>query len=336
MDKILYAKYSDLNTILFDFWIFLTPTTSVTRTENLKMSAYALPGSVFPPIGGSCSSKDMNSRNCRSLHHYRECKEKKGSVGHFSLEPVDTARAEESLKEEDYKEDLFPREVGIAVKKATIDPVRLIRAVTAGCKTCVDSRSCAITQDLNEKKPTECCRKVHEDAIQFELSISFNGRSYCAIRTLPRIMELRNDLVREINSRRKRFQTQRLLWNSKTKDSNGESLDVLRNEEEKSCSVRIPDIPECDTNSVAVNGGGGVAGRGFAMLQALLVPYCPAIERWLQMVVDLIPPNSSPSLSHFLWEPVSADIGSRTGMMRSSSSLECIAEDVDSEEDAEQ
>ena len=297
------------------------------------MSAYALPGSVFPPIRGSCTSQDnrVNSRNCRTLHHYRECKEKKGSIGHFSLDSVVTVKAEESLNEAEYQEDLTPTEVGIAVKKATIDPVRLVQAVT-------NARSRTTTQDLNEKEPTECGRKVHEDAIQFELSISFNGRSYCATRTLPRIMELRNDLIREINSRRKRLQTQsqRLLWNAKTKDSNGEYLEVSKGEEERSCNVCIPEIPEWrDTDSVAVNGGGGVA-RGFAMLQALLGPYCPAIEGWLQSVMDLVPPTSSPSLSNFLWEPVSADIGSRTGMMRSASSLECIAEDVDSEEDVEQ
>lgn len=302
------------------------------------MSAYALPGSVFPPIGSSCSSHDkrVNSRNCRSLQHYRECKEKKGSIGrHFSLEPVE--REEEHLPEEKYHEDLFPAEVDIAVKKATIDPVRLVQAVTTGCKTRVDERSRTTnTQDLNEKEATEGARKIHEDAIQFELSISFNGRSYGATRTLPRIMELRNDLIQEMNSRRKRLQTQRLLWNAKTKDNDGESLEVSKDEEERSYDVCIPEIPQCITNSVAVNSGAGVGGRGFAMLQALLGPYCPAIERWLQNVMDLVPPASSASLSNFLWEPVSADIGSRTGMMRSSSSLQCIAEDVDWEEDAEQ
>ena len=42
----------------------------------------------------------------------------------------------------------------------------------------------------------------HDEAIEFELSISFNGRKYTATRTMQCIVQLRNDLIREMNSRK--------------------------------------------------------------------------------------------------------------------------------------
>ena len=286
------------------------------------MSAYALPGSLFPPLGGTCSSYDRQINVSTPLNSFS--KEKKGNIGHFSFDPILSVTKEElnDVKEEQ-REEPCPTEVGIEVKKAKIDPVRLIQAVTTvGNKRSgnANQRSRMKNRDLNE---SHCA--PHEDAILFELSISFNGRSYSATRTLPRIMELRNDLIRELNSRRKRLRSsRRMRWNSKTRVDDDDTVATVDDQED--WDVFIPEIPGCDTDSVAVSGG-GVAGRGFAMLQALLGPYCPAIERWLRNVVDLVPPTSSPSLSNFLWEPVSVDIGSRCGVMRTSSSLECIVED---------
>jgi len=298
------------------------------------MSAYALPGSIFPSPGGACSSHPnlMNTCTSRPLHHFSEAKEKKGGIGHFSLEEALSLTADDDIKEEEREGD-YPAEFGIAVKEAKIDPVRLVQAVSAGKKHAA-SLARKKTRDLDDTQPAQGSRRTpHEDAIQFELSISFNGRSYSATRTLPRIMELRNDLIRELNSRRKRLQSRRMRWNPKAQDDDDDTVATVYEEED--IDVVIPEIPECDTENVAVNGG-GVAGRGFAMLQALLGPYCPAIERWLLNVMDLVPPTDSPSLSRFLWEPVSVDIGSRCGMMRSLSSLECIAEDAGSEEESEQ
>jgi hypothetical protein len=233
---------------------------------------------------------------------------------------------------EERREESCRTEVGIEVKEAKIDPVRLVQAVTTVNNKRTNQGG---ARSLKNNRDSQCGRSTpHEDAIQFELSISFNGRSYSATRTLPRIMELRNDLIRELNCRRKRLQRRRIRWNSKNPNDKDDDT-VATVDEEEDFDVFIPEIPECDTDSVAVNGG-GVAGRGFAMLQALLRPYCPAIERWLRNVMDLVPPTSSPSLSNFLWEPVSVDIGSRCGMMRSSSSLGCIAElDDDCEEEEE-
>lgn len=286
------------------------------------MSAYAL-GSLFPPLGGSSQA------NVVCTHHLSNDEKQKGSsIGHFSLDNVLAMTPQNSAMEKQSEgrkscSSSSTAEVGIAVKDASIDPVRLVKAVTTS------------TQSNKES----CC-SAHEEAIQFELSISFNGRTYSATRTLPRLVELRNDLIREVNSRRKRMRNNRMRWNTKMDNDDGDTVATVdEQEDEDDVEVIIPEIPECNTDNVAVANGKSVAGRGFAMLQALLGPYCPAIERWLQNVTDLVPPTSSPSLSNFLWEPVSGSTSSkqceRGSKMKASPSLECIAEDSDCEQDDE-
>lgn len=296
------------------------------------MSAYALPGSIFPPSGGSCSSQ-LNRKSVFSPTPTQlGGKEKKGAVGHFSLENLLAMTTNDDIKD-DQRDERCPQEtqeVGIAVKEAKIDPVRLVQAVASGDHKCSCSHKAPVTEFLS------CCQRTpHEDAIQFELSISYNGRSYSATRTLPRLVQLRNDLVREVNARRKRLHRRRMRWNGKINDNNDDTVATVDDyNDEGEVDLLIPEIPECNTDNVAVSGG-GFAGRGFAMLQALLGPYCPAIERWLQHVTVLVPPTSSPSLTNFLWEPVSGDI--KCGViMRASPSLECIMEDSDSEEESEE
>jgi hypothetical protein len=55
--------------------------------------------------------------------------------------------------------------------------------------------------------------------------------------------------------------------------------------------------------------------------------------------MDLVPPNSSPSLTNFLWEPVSVGVerkdDSKITRLKQSSSLECIEEDDAAEEECE-
>jgi hypothetical protein len=282
------------------------------------MSAYALPGS-FPPMG--CSSYDKQTNVCaasRPLHHFGDMKAKNGGIGY----ETDPLQSYTTMKHSDGVAEKCPMgtraaEVGIAVTEAKIDPVRLVQALTSLPDA---SRSWKNGSSLDKQHKNA----PHEDAIQFELTIKFNGRTYCATRTLPRIMELRNDLIREINTRRQRLQSKRMRWQFRSAN------------EEEDVDVTIPELPECDNERVAV---GGVAGRGFAMLQALLRPYCPAMERWFRNVTDLIPPNSSPSLTNFLWEPVSVDVerkdDSRMGRLTHSSSLECIEEDDAAEEECD-
>jgi hypothetical protein len=113
--------------------------------------------------------------------------------------------------------------------------------------------------------------------MQFELSVCFDGRSYTAIRNLPAILRLREDLVTEMESHKSdRFKAN-----------------------------LIPEVPRLDEEGVA-GLREGVVGRGFAFLHALIRSYVPAVEGWLRQVLQLRPPKDSPSLMHFLWEPVSS------------------------------
>jgi hypothetical protein len=256
----------------------------------------------------------------RPLHRFA----KKGSIGYDAgpSECYSTKHSDGVAKER--AEGACSTEVGIAVTEAKIDPVRLVQALTGSTSFSDASRSWKNGSSLDKQSKNS----PHEDAIQFELSIKFNGRTYSATRTLPRIVELRNDLIRELNSRRQILQSRRLRWQFRQSTTEEEGDDDL--------DVTIPELPECDTDRVAV---GSVAGRGFAMLQALLRPYCPAMERWLRNVMDLVPPNSSPSLTNFLWEPVSVGVerkdDSNLRRLKQSSSLECIAEDDGAEEECE-
>ena len=318
------------------------------------MSAYALPGSIFPPMGGSCSSHDnqTNVSTAKPLHHFSDVakKEKLGSIASDSDSSHCYTRKRLSGSRDERPE--CATEVDIAVKDAKIDPVRLVQSLTAssscnrGSPNDISSRS-RMKRDLAGSSDMEQSvanikkgHTPHEDAIQFELSISFNGRTYSATRTLPRIIALRNDLIRELNTRRRQLQNQRMRWQIKALTDGADDDDTVSTVEDENepenWDVTIPEIPECDTESGSIQAC-GVTGRGFAMLQALLRPYCPAMERWLQNVANLVPPNSSPSLANFLWEPVSVEgLGdrkvSRSGLKKSCSSLDCIQED-DSEEE---
>jgi len=144
----------------------------------------------------------------------------------------------------------------------------------------------------------------HDDAIEFELAISFNGRKYTATRTLQCIMQLRDDLIREMNARRQWLQIQQ------------KTSDTFPSSDPKSCeqdyyvfqssvdevNVEIPEIPSI--SSSATDGSGGFVGRGFTMLHAMAKSYIPIMERWLRSVMAIVPKDSE-CLTNFLWEPLS-------------------------------
>lgn len=138
---------------------------------------------------------------------------------------------------------------------------------------------------------------AHDDAIQFTLSISFNGRKYTATRALPSFVKLRNDLMLELANRKNnsvRFQSpsdEDIFYESK--EAHGEAEDVV-----------IPELPigGDQTNDGKNAGLMGMAGRGFRGLQDTVKQFCPPMEDWIQSVATLVP--SSPTLANFLWEPV--------------------------------
>jgi len=153
----------------------------------------------------------------------------------------------------------------------------------------------SVTQDC--AVPVCDSSNAQDDAIQFTLSISFNGRKYTATRALPSFVKLRNDLMLELANRKKtsvRFQNpsdQDVFYESK--QAQGEEEDVV-----------IPELPiggdQIDDGKSS--GLMGMAGRGFRGLQDTVKQFCPPMEDWIQSVAALVP--SSPTLANFLWEPL--------------------------------
>jgi hypothetical protein len=165
---------------------------------------------------------------------------------------------------------------------------------------------------------------AQNDAIQFNLAISFNGRTYTATRALPSFIKLRHDLMHELSSkcdangkRRERHNTRqqhhhhyhRQINMDHTKrhqlpNNTNEPRDNDKNE-----NVIIPELPIGGNGNNKLEGiqnGAyammGMAASGFSGLQAAVKSYCPPMENWLQNVATLCP--SSASLANFLWEPI--------------------------------
>lgn len=139
----------------------------------------------------------------------------------------------------------------------------------------------------------------HDDAIQFTLSISFNGRKYTATRALQSFIKLRNDLISEFSNHKRRHCKSRLHQSPECKDNNGEDDDSISND------VRIPEVPiagDSRDGNKLVNGPMAMVGHGFTGLQATICSYCPPMEHWIQKIAKLVP--SSPALAKFLWEPI--------------------------------
>ena len=107
--------------------------------------------------------------------------------GHFSF-------AEEKLDDSD--------SIGIAVKEAKVDSALLIQTLVG--KTSKQSTTSSANQRKRTRRaggeqpasPSLSC----QEALKFELSISFNGRKYTALRSLPSFEELRRDLLEEVDT----------------------------------------------------------------------------------------------------------------------------------------
>lgn len=271
------------------------------------------------------------------------------------LTPAKKTKAVVVAEQQQSTEEAMNKEVGISVREAKIDPVRLVKSMASSKarpkkrdvlpppvqmeqNTTTDDSSSSTDSTTTDNDP-------HTDAIQFELNISFNGRTYTATRTLPRIIQLRNDLITEIGSRRKALQEKRKQWLRRSKrrhnnnnigctkvsetttttfenDDDDVTVNTAVDDDDDDVCTIIPEIPEYYSEE-----RGNFAGRGFTLLHALMRSYCPAMEGWLRKVTDLVP--DSPSLSNFLWEPVS---GMATTRHCSFNTLVSIKED-DSEEE---
>jgi hypothetical protein len=333
-------------------------------------------GSCKADVSGSSNSSEINAE-ARPLHEaVKESKEE----AFFESDADGVTKGEERLSSS--VADTIKRgsrEVWIAVRQAKIDPVRLVQSLTgvrgkSSVRNSAEANAShqprrnhgggspplgspayptmdACTQRHSETQQNQLATysnnsnecTPHEEAIQFELSINFNGRSYQATRTLPRIIQLRNDLIRELNyhrkilmRRRRKVQLRSSLQNAdsipnpgrKPAHEDDDSLSLSSDEDSLADSddmhdLTIPELPCISDKGAPATVATGFVGRGFTMLHALLRSYCPAMEGWLLTVTSIISPNDSPTLTKFLWEPLSSG-ETTTPTVRSSHSFSCL------------
>jgi hypothetical protein len=224
------------------------------------------------------------------------------------------------------------------VNRKPLNPIVDCYATTLGASaTGGDSRSFTnIKNPLNNNYSGSNNNNVssstpHDEAIEFELSISLHGRKYTAKRTLQCIVKLRDDLIREMNHR-KQWLTRQQQQQRKTSSSsvlhrewmitaNREDNNDYNEGEDDGKFVQIPEIPpltmtpgddkDRPAGSLMV-GGMGFVGRGFTMLHAMVTSYVPVMEHWLKNIILLVPQDSE-CLLNFLWEPASSSLNEDFG-----------------------
>ena len=158
----------------------------------------------------------------------------------------------------------------------------------------------------DDEQPTES--DGDPSAIEFQLSITFQGRKYNATRAFPTFVKLREDLMHELTNNDRR--SKRFIGGTKSPvdfSDDCEKASILQSDCIKSSrdNVSVPELPRVTPESLGHGGCAlsGVARSGFALLQATAQHYCPEMEKWMRQVIDAFP--CSQSLSSFLWEPLS-------------------------------
>jgi len=258
----------------------------------------------------------------------------------------------------------------------------------------------AETAASHDSKQCESSSALHDEAIQFELSIQYAGRRYAATRTLNRLVRLRSELVRELRDRTPGIPSVggRGHGHGQVEDvsSNADDDTVTLSEHECSLSssrndrgreqqgalplppvIIIPELPvagvdhgHADVQTLSSSSSSSSSSPSsssrdrahlstrsgsFTRLHMALKSYCPAVENWFtRLVTDVLPdPESSPSLTAFLWEPLgstsdeekngnSGELGGsinknkRHGSSRSTCTLGSIEEQDDGNEDEDE
>jgi len=328
------------------------------------MSAYALPG-LFPPIdtmsqpcssgakATDCSSgtkgKSLLSERNMPLHL-------KDQDGSYNKKSKDRNRrldidGDEVNSSSSSNIGCILNSAAIVVKEAKIDPVRWIQYVTGSnpqkyahqigkrLRRRVSNSGIGSSMGIHnsgqskrilcETKQSSCNnskKSQQNEAIEFELSITFHGRKYTAKRTMQCIMQLRNDLITEMNRRRqwlveKEDMSMPSRLNSTQMGNCDDQLrftqppdlnatrscsDRLKTEEKGKLSdtIQIPEIPPFTSSHDRrhLNGDTGFVGKGFTLLHAMVTSYVPVMEGWLKNVMEIVPQDSE-CLMNFLWEP---------------------------------
>mmetsp|Transcript_10603 Transcript_10603/g.25526 ORF Transcript_10603/g.25526 Transcript_10603/m.25526 type:complete len:379 (-) Transcript_10603:47-1183(-) len=327
------------------------------------MSAYALPG-FFPPIdtmSPSCFSGTTYVDNSSSTNGESASSESNIPLHLQDQERNYDNKCKIGNRRNDIESDevtsttssnigCILNSAAIAVKEAKIDPVRWIQYVTgsnpqryahkigktlrrrvsnsgignpSGTRTTRQSNG--ILVETNKSSCNDNEKSQQNEAIEFELSITFNGRKYTAKRTMHCIMQLRDDLIREMRRRRqwlieKEDSSTSPCLKLTHMDSFGGHLSFTRpfnhknrtsgerfkvEEEGKHIeTIQIPEIPPFTTDNDRrhLNGDTGFVGKGFSMLHAMVKSYVPVMEGWLKNVMEIVPQDSE-CLTNFLWEP---------------------------------
>lgn len=303
------------------------------------MSAYAL--GLFPPIDslsessssgtktiGDSSGSNENASSDRNgpLHLQDNNEERYSSNNKYGNNHDD----DEGNSSASSNIGCILNSAAIAVKEAKIDPVRWIEYVTGSSpqqyahqigktlrkrvsssnygstnRTNYDSSSGLKGRNGNGGSSCNSKSKSQQnEAIEFELSITFNGRKYTAKRTMQCIMQLRDDLIREMNRRSQWLTEKQDLSTSfhSIRFNEASYFDTTHNKEKNhSYEVQIPEIPPF-TNDHHHSGDTGFVGKGFTMLHAMVKSYVPLMERWLKSVMEVVPQDSE-CFMNFLWEP---------------------------------
>jgi hypothetical protein len=305
------------------------------------MSQYSLPN-FFPPVDNSfhfspevrVGRKPVQVSALSVFGGMRVSEEQKDSKGEDDQQRQDemSAFSDTRLDQMDEEEDDIEK-VLIFVKEPKIDSVLLIQSLTENNnhhdnptppaktssprKTRLRRRN-SIDNSDTATGATTVVRRSAEDALQFELSISSNGRNYTAVRSLPTIQRLRQELLHEVGHK--------------------------EGDPDSPCKIKIPELPDWkeEHHGTGSNGGiggvgkGGVARRSFSFLHSCLRSYVPALEGWLRAVTAVVP-TDSPTLARFLVEPLWMQLEKELSEKETScSTLDAIVESDTDEEESEE
>ena len=272
------------------------------------MSAYALPG-LFPPIETMPSSTN-GTKTIDDSHG-------------TSSQPSNERKMPLHLQDDESSSSnigCFLNSAAIAVKEAKIDPVRWIEYVTGSSpQQYAHQIGKTLRRRAGYDSPTGTKPKLgfgnsanssnnksksqQNEAIEFELAITFKGRRYTAKRTMQCIMQLRDDLIREMNRPSQWLKEPQDMSHLRFSQPSyfSSSKGVTKKQEQDSSVVQIPEIPPFSSDHYH-SGDTGFVGKGFLMLHAMVKSYVPVMEGWLQSVMEIVPQDSE-CLMNFLWEP---------------------------------
>jgi hypothetical protein len=273
------------------------------------MSAYALPG-LFPPLLFDFGIKDVYDDN--NNEHEEEL-----VVQQFIL-CNSTSYNGHIAAIEPYCMKAVKAKSNVKIRLSKIDAMELVKSLTIRNNDSKSSRGRlrrrssfksrrkngkkmlpAIQQDLSQPfvNPIEL-------AMQFELSITFNGRTYNACRSLAQIRQFHIELMKEIEG-----QDDQAIFSKKR---------------------QIANLPEVQDKGLCCT-------MSFGVLNALLETYVPSLQRWLDDVMILFSNSESSIMTAFLCEPLlPICVPPRAPIIRARSApgrLECIVEEDRVDED---